>query len=157
MNLRQLAPLLGCALGCYTYTPIDPVSTEPGHSVRARINATTAEQLELLLGIETRLLNGTVIATAPDTLIIEVPTAAQISSNGTMMRLRQRVSVPRSGLLLLESRTLNRGRTAVAIVVGTVAIGGLIVGGYILGPGQEKLPGGDGGTDLRIPILPLRW
>lgn len=142
--------------GCYSYATIDPATTQPGTSVRARINAQTAEQLEPLLGMETRLLTGTVIATAPDTMIIEVPTAVTTPSGGGIVRLKQRVSVPRSGMLELESRTLNKGRTAAAVAGSSAGMAALIVAGYILGPGKEKLPGEPGGPDLRIPIV-VRW
>ena len=159
MTLRRLLPalsLMGLS-ACYSYATIDPATTQPGASVRARINATTAQELEPLLGLETRLLSGTLIANANDTLIIEVPTAAQTPASGAMVTLRQRVSVSRSGLLELESRTLNRGRTAVVVAGSTVGLGAVVLGAYILGPGKERLPGGDGGTDLRIPIFVGRW
>ena len=138
--------------GCYTYATIDPVTTQPGTNVRARINAQTADLLEPLLGMETRILTGLVIATAPDTMIIEVPTAASAPSGGATIRLKQRVSVPRTGMLELESRTLNKGRTTIVAVGAGAGVTALIVGGYILGPGKEKLPGEPGGPDLRIPI-----
>ena len=157
MLSRSLRPLTALLLaGCYSYATLDPVATTPGTDVRARINAQTADMLEPLLGMETRLLTGTVIATAPDTMIIEVPTAASDATGGGIVRLKQRVSVPRSGILELESRTLQKGRTALVAVGATAGITALIVGGYVLGPGKEKLPGEPGGPDLRLPIV-LRW
>ena len=158
MLRRCFRPLTALLLaGCYSYATIEPATTQPGTNVRARINAQTADQLEPLLGMETRLLVGTVIATAPDTMIIEVPTAASAPSGGAIVRLKQRVSVPRSGVLELESRTLNRGRTTIVAVGATAGVTALIVGGYILGPGKEKLPGEPGGPDLRLPIIRLHW
>jgi hypothetical protein len=158
MLRRRLCPALLLLLaGCYSYATIDPMTTQPGASVRARINAQTADELEPLLGMETRLLSGIVIATAPDTMIIEVPTAASAPSGGAIVRLKQRVSVPRSGLLELESRTLNKGRTAAAAAGASAGVTALIIGGYILGPGKEKLPGEPGGPELRLPIFRLHW
>ena len=155
--LRSLLPVVALALGgCYTYATIDPATTQPGTPVRARINAVTADQLEPLLGMETRLLTGIVIATAPDTMIIEVPTAASTPGSGGIVRLKQRVSVPKTGMLELESRTLNKGRTTLVAVGASAGVTALIIGGYILGPGKEKLPGEPGGQDLRLPIV-FRW
>jgi hypothetical protein len=155
--LRSILPVVALALnGCYSYATIDPATTQPGASVRARINAATADQLEPLLGMETRLLTGIVIATAPDTMIIEVPTAASIPGSGGIVRLKQRVSVPKTGMLELESRTLNKGRTTLVAVGASAGVTALIIGGYILGPGKEKLPGEPGGPDLRLPIV-FRW
>ena len=156
MRLFRVAPLVVALTGCYTYATIDPATTQPGASVRARINAQTADQLEPLLGMETRILTGLVIATAPDTMIIEVPTAASASSGGSIVKLKQRVSVPKSGMLELESRTLNKGRTAIVAVGASAGVTALIVGGYILGPGKEKLPGEPGGPEFRIPVV-WRW
>lgn len=148
--------MLVVVTGCYSYATLDPATTQPGASVRARINAQTADQLEPLLGMQTRILTGTVIATASDTLIIEVPIAASAPSGGAIVRLKQRVSVPRSGMLELESRILHKGRTALVAVGAGAGMTALIIGGYILGPGNEKVPGEPGGPDLRIPIV-LRW
>ena len=156
--LRRILPAGLLALsGCYSYATIDPATTQPGASVRARINGATADQLEPLLGMETRLLSGIVIAMAPDTMIIEVPTAARTPSGGSIVALRQRVSVPRTGLLELESRTLNRTRTTLVAVTTTAAVTALVVGGYVYGPGREKIPPGGGGPELRLPILRGRW
>ncbi len=157
MRLFPVAPLMVALTGCYTYATIDPATTLPGASVRARINAQTADQLEPLLGMETRLLAGTVIATAPDTMIIEVPTAARTASGGSIVALRQRVSVPRSGLLELESRTLNRGRTTLVAAGATAAVTALVIGSYVYGPGRDKPPSGNGGPELHIPILRRHW
>jgi hypothetical protein len=155
--LRRILPAAVLALtGCYSYATIDPATTQPGASVRARINAATADQLAPLLGMETRLLSGVVIATAPDTMVIEVPTSASTPVSGGIVTLRQRVSVPRTGLLELESRTLNRGRTTLAVVGTTAAVSSIVIGGFVLGPGRDRAPEGGGGTDLRIPII-FRW
>lgn len=157
LSLR-IGPLFALlSMGCYSYATLDPVSAQPGTSVRARINAATADQLEPLLGMETRLLTGVVIATAPDTMIIEVPTAARTPSGGSIVALRQRVSVPRSGLLELEARTLNRGRTTIVAVGTTAAVTALVIGTYVYGPGREKIPPGGGGPELRLPIFRGQW
>ena len=156
MRLFRVAPMLAVLSGCYSYATIDPATTQPGTKVRARINAQTADMLEPLLGMETRLLSGVVIATAPDTMIIEVPTAGRTASGGSIIALRQRVSVPRSGLLELESRTLNRGRTTLVAVGATAAVTALVIGSYVYGPGRTTPPG-NGGTDLWIPIFRGSW
>jgi hypothetical protein len=114
---------------------------QPGADVRMRITAGTAEQIEPLLGrTDARLLAGTVISTGADTLIVEVPTTTRLAGSGTFQTLNQRLSIPRTGLLEVESRSLNRTRTW--IVTGATAI---IVGAIVLRATVENSGSGGGG------------
>jgi hypothetical protein len=156
MRRLPLAALLLLA-GCYAYAPIEPAAARPGTSVRARVSAAAGERLAPLLGIETRLLSGTLIDTWPDTMIVEVPTAARTVIGNSLQPLHQRVSIARGELFELESRRLDRFRTgalagAVALVVGTVLIE-MIKGD----PGKEDFPRGGGGNEARVPLAELRW
>jgi hypothetical protein len=86
-------------------------------------------------------------------LIVEVPTAVQAALAGLAEPLHQRVSIPRTDLLELETRRLDRFRTAavvgsVAIIVGAIAVKAL---GNERGSGGT--PPGGGGNETRIPLL----
>lgn len=129
--------------GCYSYSPMEASRLQPGASVRMRINAETAQRIEPLLGrTDARLLAGTVITTGADTLIVEVPTTARLAGSGTYQTLHQRVSIPRTGLLEVESRTLNRTRTWIATGAGAVIVGAVILNATVERGGSQ---GGDGG------------
>jgi hypothetical protein len=149
-----MLPLLA---GCYAYAPIEPATVRPGISVRARVSGAGADRIAPLLGTSNaRLLSGRLVDTHADTLIVEVPTVMQASSAGLAEPLHQRVSIPRTDLLELETRRLDRFRTAA--VVGSVAIvvGAIAVKALRNERGGSGTPPGGGGNEARIPLLRLR-
>lgn len=114
-----------------------------------RITAGTAEQIEPLLGrTDARLLAGTVISTAADTLVVEVPTTTRLAGSGTFQTLNQRVSIPRTGLIEVENRSLNRTRTWLITGATAVIVGAIVLRATVEGPGTGGEPGG-GPPELR--------
>lgn len=158
MRRVLVLPVLWSLTACYAYAPINATSIQPGMGVRTRIAANTAEQLEPLLGTsDARLLTGSVVESRSDTLVLEVPTAVTAAVGSSMQRLNQRVAIARSSIVEIESRTLNRGKTAVAIGVGTAAIGALILNATVWNPGSQSPPGGSGGADIRLTLLGWKY
>jgi predicted acyltransferase len=153
---RRLSPLLVLSLAaCYTYVPVQPTSVAAGAGVRARVSATTAERIAPLIGVtDARVFMGTFVGTDAGGFLVEVPTTPQVGTAGTFQTLAQRISIPRADLLEIETRTLNRGKTAA--IVGAVAIIAGSTAATILrsNPGADRPPGGTS-TDTRIPVL--RW
>lgn len=151
IGFAVLLPLLGA---CYSYARIETAELHPGMSVRARVNGATAEQIEPILGIsDARLLSGTLISSTPDTFIVEVPAVYMAEVGSSIQTLNQRVSIPRSGLLEIESRKLNRVKTYAIAGAAAVLVGGYILKSTVLDPGGERPPPGGGGPELRIPIF----
>lgn len=154
--MRHVAPLLLLSLsGCYTYAPIQPSSIPPGASVRARVSATAAERIAPLIGVgDARLLTGRFAGPDATGYLVEVPTTTQVGPAGSLQSLAQRISIPRGDLLEIETRTLNRGRTAA--VVGAAAVIGVATAINVLRGerGSDRPPGGTS-TDTRIPVV--RW
>lgn len=154
--MRGLILLLAVSASCYTYVPIDASHLQAGESVRMRVTAGTAEQIEPLLGrADARLLAGTVISTGADTLIVEVPTTTRLSGSGTFQTLNQRVSIPRTGLIEVENRSLNRTRTWIITGATAVIVGAIVLRATVEGPGTGGEPGG-GPPELR-PIKVGWW
>jgi hypothetical protein len=140
--------------GCYEYRVIQPDNAAAGTGVRARVSAATSDRVSPLLGLsDARLLTGTVVQTNADgSMIVEVPTAPQQGPGGTIQSFTQRVTLGKSDILELESRTLDPLRTGV-LVTGVVVIAGSAAFAALHGePGHENPPAG-GGTDIKIPIL----
>lgn len=143
------APL---AAGCYSYTAAQPASIAPGVTVRARITPAAGERIAPLLGTTPRSLTGKLISDLRDTLIIEVPAVMQAEVGSSVQTLHQRVSVPRSEIVFLEIRELNKVRTY-GLVGAAAAILGWVLFDVLKGePGAEQLPGG-GGEDNRVPVF----
>ena len=149
LRLLQL-PLLLAAGGCYMYAPVSTASVAPGTSLRARVTASHAERIAPLLGgVDARLLTGKVIATRADTLIIEVATMERVHSAGVTQSLNQRLGIPRSEILELETRTLNRRRTTVVAGAAAFIVASFLVKTLIIDPGGERGPIDGGGPELR--------
>lgn len=155
--MRRLLTLATISLlcGCFTYIPVEPGEVEPGHSVRARVSSSASARIAPLLGAsEARRLDGTLVARAADTLIVEVPNVL-VDTREFGRVPNQRVSIPRGDLLELEVRKLDRWRTLGLVGGGAVVLGSALVTALKGEPGKEPLPGG-GGTDA-IVFLRLAW
>jgi hypothetical protein len=150
-TMRFVLLALPLLAACYRYTPVKLAELKEGEGVRMRLTASYAEQIKPLLGLQdARVLAGTLIRSLPDTLIVEVPTVVRAEIGTSTETLRQRISIPRSELADLESRTLDRGRTGTIVAVATVGITVLIVRALKKDPGHEDIPGG-GGPEFRLP------
>ena len=154
--MRSLLFLLPAVAGCYTYLPLDGTQLQPGADVRMRITAPTAAQIEPLLGrTDARVLTGTVVSSGADTLIVEVPTTTRLAGSGMSQTLHQRVSIPRSSLVEVESRSLNRTRTWIVTGATALIVGAIVLRATVENSGTGGEPGG-GPPDLTVPVFRLR-
>jgi hypothetical protein len=150
--------LLCLATGCYTYAPVDPAAVRPGTGVRARVSGAAADRLAPLLGTgDARLLSGQLVDVRADTLIVQVPTVVQAAVGSSLETLHQRLSIPRSDLLELETRRLDRVRTGLAAGSAVVIIGGAIIGAINADRGSDRGPGDGGGNEARLPLIGFRF
>jgi hypothetical protein len=157
--MRRLAictlPLLAA---CYTYAPIETANVHPGAGVRARVSGSAVDRLAPLLGTSNpRLVSGRLVDTRADTLILEVPTVMQALVGSSVETLHQRVSIPRSELVELEMRRLDRFRTAAVVGGAAIVIAAVVIGALGDDPGYGGPPGPGGGNDVRAPLLRVRF
>jgi len=148
-----LFPLLA---GCYRYTAVEPAAVQPGTSIRARVAATDAERLEPLIGTtDARLLYGVLLESDSDAFLVQVPSVLR---PGTGQTLSQRVSLPRTSVLEMELRRLDRTRTWGLVALGLVA-GAFVTYQAFRGEPEITGPdnGGGGGSEARIPVRIPRW
>jgi hypothetical protein len=154
-SLCCLAPLL---TACYAYAPIDPSAVRPGTGVRIRVSSAGAERLAPLLGTsDARLLSGQLVDVRPDTMIVQVPTVVQAAFGSSLETLHQRLSIPRSDLLELETRRLDRVRTGLVAGSAALIVGTLAVKAIQGDRGSDKPPGTGGGPEARLPLVGLRF
>jgi hypothetical protein len=155
---RVLPAVLPLLTACYVYAPIEPAAVSPGTSVRARVSVAGAQRIAPLLGTaDARVLDGTLVDVRPDTMIVQVPTVLQATVGSSRETLHQRLSIPRSDLLELETRKLDRTRTG--IVAGSVAliVGTIVIRSLRNDPGREGPAGNNGGADARVPLAGFRF
>ena len=149
--MRRLLFALPLLASCYRYTPLVPTGGEPGSGVRLRISAAFAEQIQSLLGTtDARVIAGRLIEAGADTLIVEVPTVVRADIGNATQTLNQRVSIPRSAVIEMETRTLDRSRTYALAGAASVALGVFVIRALTKDPGLEGSRGG-GPTDIRLP------
>ncbi len=118
--------LLGIVLsGCFAYAPVALDTVQPGADVRVLVTPEQARALDELLLREARMVDGRLLEVGAD-LLLEVPVASGLQG-GAMQSLNQRVRLPRSEVLQVELRSLNRGRTGLVVgVAGAVVLGSVI-------------------------------
>jgi hypothetical protein len=155
-RFRSLLILPVCT-ACYSYVPAELSMLPDGTAVRARITSDQAARVEPLVGRDVRVLDGVLLGSSADSVLLEVPAAARIGTGGGVQVLHQRVSIPRGGITEVELKRLDRGRTTLVIAGGTAAIGYIVLDALNVGPLKEGPRDGDGGTDMRIPLLILRY
>jgi hypothetical protein len=142
---------------CYAYAPIEPANVQPGAGVRVRVSGAASDRLAPLLGVSNpRLVSGRLVDTRADTMIVEVPTVVQASMGSSVETLHQRISIPRSELLELETRRLDRFRTAAVAGGVAIVIGAIVIGALGDDPGYNGPPG-PGGNEARRPAVRLRF
>jgi len=155
--MKRFVPAVAASVvlsACFTYIPIEPGQVEPGVSVRARVSPSAGARIAPLLGAtDARRLDGRVISQSSDTLIVEIPTVI-VDTREFGRTPNQRVSIPRTDLLELEVRKLDRFRTASVVAGAATILATSLIRALKGEPGREPLPGG-GGTDAIV--FSIRW
>jgi hypothetical protein len=143
--------------GCYAYRPVSPEAVTLQADIRARLTEAQARELAAVLPNGDRVIEARVLEQQSDGFLLLVPVVTELRG-ARVETMHQRVMVPRSGLVEVEVRELDRVRTGVAIAAGAVVVGGVIaaIADRAVNPGSGG--GGPGGTDFRAIIVrvPLR-
>jgi hypothetical protein len=141
--------------GCYAYTAVPVESAPVGADVRARISAAEAERLRDVLGGEDRTLNGRLEERQDSGAILMTVATVPRYDGVALERGRQRILVPREGLVTLEMRRLDRRKTIGVIAVAAAAATYVVVNQF----GTEKAQSGTnrGNPERRVarPIVRL--
>jgi hypothetical protein len=157
MRRLPLAAFLLCT-ACYAHAAIEPAAVGRGTAVRARVTGAGADRIAPLLGTtNARVVSGRLVDMRADTLIVEVPTVMQASLAGSAERLHQRVSIPRTELIELETRRLDRFRTTAVVGTAALAVAAIAVKALRNERGGPGTPPGGGGNEARIPLVKLGW
>ncbi len=151
MRLRRkglcvsLAVMLAMASGCYRFTPIEGSAPEPGRDVRLSLTDEGSVRLAPMIGPRIGAIDGRVLVSTDTALVLGVQ--AVVAQSGRSMDWNmERLSVPRSAVSSIHTRTLDRRKTW--IVAGLGVVGALAIGeafGLGTGFGGFLGIGGSGG------------
>jgi hypothetical protein len=159
LSFRSLrfAPLGAVFCACYSYAPVETGALPQGANVRARVTSTAATRIAPLLGTsESRVLIGSLVSQNAQGMVIEVPTAASTGMGSSMQTLYQRVSLAPADVTEMETRTLDRTRTAAVVGAGVAVAASVAIAALRGGPGTDRPPTG-GPSEHRIPLLKFHF
>jgi hypothetical protein len=142
------------ASGCFSYVPVDPSEVSPGQEVRLRLTAEEAARYPDLRLRDARLMEGTVVETNDGEVVVEASIGAGDPTRGARVFVQQ-ISVPRSGILEVELREVDKVRTGFLIVGGGAVITAVIIKSGS-GFGGRDGPDGEVIEARRIPLVSFR-
>ena len=122
-----LLPVLSA--GCYTFAPTELGNAPLGTEVRALLSEPARQRLWSVVPLDRQYLDGKVIASAGDTLLLEVTIQPAGGMPGTFL---QRIPVARQEILFLQTKQLNRRKTTMfggVIAAAAVAVAVRILSG----------------------------
>jgi hypothetical protein len=123
-----VAAVLGA--GCYKYVPVEFDELSVGSQARARVTVAQAATIGEVTGSAERLIQGEVVGREAQSILFSVPTTSVATGLDTRL-LHQRIAIPRSGILEVETRKLDRFRTFGIIGVAAVAATYIIASQFI--------------------------
>jgi hypothetical protein len=156
MRLTRVMVLAGLSVSgaCYQYAPYSPQEVVPGQVVRLRLSPEEASKYADLRLRNPRLLDGTVVDRSGSELMLDA--SMSVGEPGANVRvLTQRVSVPVTGVLDVELKQLDRGRTSFLIGGGAIVLGVIVAKG-VKGSGSDQGPGTENPEARRVPFWQLR-
>lgn len=139
------------ASGCFSYHVVSPDEVRPGQDVRLRLTVEESARYQDLRLVDPRLLEGELLDAGGAEILVRASISAGDPTRGTRV-LVQDVSVPRSGILEVELRELDKTKTG--LLVGG---GGAVIMAAVLrsgaGSGRRRGPGDEVLEARRIPLL----
>lgn len=153
-----LAAALLAGAGCYNYQVAAPGMLEPGGDVRIRLSPEAAERLEEVRMTEERVMEGTLIEERNGELLVETA-IGRIDPVAGGRILKQVISVPSAEVREVETRSLDRGKTALVAGVATGILAYIVAGQFQDGGGSDGItpPGPPESRALPIPLLRVRF
>ena len=143
-TLRKLAPiaLLTFAAGCYSYVPITSGAPPMGSEFRASLTDEGSTRLSPVLGSQVATVEGRVSSSNDSAYVVAVSATTSRAHVQTFWT-GESITIPRSSVLTIEARTLNRQKTWLIVAAGLV--GGVITARIFGWGGSASGDGGGGG------------
>ena len=152
--LVSIAAALAAA-GCHTFQPASVGDLTPGESVRVRITGAFSDSLQATLpGEPVRELEGVVASDNGSSFYLDVPVQQELRGM-RFETLNQRVQLPVSAVVEVETKRLDKGRTIIAAGAAVTVVGAVVALQLSKDGGGGTLPGGPGGPDDAIVSVDL--
>lgn len=138
-EVRLLSLILALA-SCYRFSPIEGVTPNRGQEVRLELTDEGSVRMAPMIGSRIAAIDGKVVEPG-DTAIVLAVQAVVAQTGRSMTWNQERLTVPRSAVSSIRTRTLDRKRSWIAAglsVVGAIALGEV----FGLGNGFDGLLGG---------------
>ncbi len=141
--------------GCHTFQPTSAGSVVPGEQIRVRVTGAFSDSLATLLNRDdARTFEATVVSESSSSLFLDVPIQQDLRGM-RFETLNQRVEVPTSAFVEMETKRLDKGRSLLAAGALAAAIGTWVIVELSKESGGGNLPGGPGGpVDAIVSIEP---
>lgn len=149
MRIMTAAACLAAA-GCYSYVPVPLGDIPQGAQARARLSAEEAVRMRELLGREDRLLEGEVVESGGDALLLAIP-VGRTTAGLPSRQLHQRVRLSRSAIVEIEQRTLSTWRTGLLIGGGAAVAAAIVTAAFA----AADEPDGQGKPQPERILIPL--
>lgn len=133
--------------GCYRLTPVEGGAPERGLEVRLSLSDEGSVRMAPQIGPRISAIDGRVLE-AVDTAYVVGVTAVVAQGGRSMAWSNERLTVPRTAVSSIRTRTLDRKKTWMAAALGVV--GAIALGeAFGLGSGFDGLLGGGNGGGKR--------
>jgi hypothetical protein len=153
-SLLTAAAFVVVCSGCYTYQIADPATVQAGRDVRVRLSLEAADRLQEVRMTDDRLLEGKLLERRGDQLVVETAVNRLDPMTGGRL-LNQRLNLPYSDLQEVETKALDRTRTAGVVALAGAVVGYIVVSQFQDGGGSDTGPpsGPPESRVIRIPLL----
>ena len=143
-RVLAMASLFIVASSCYRFTPIEGATPVSGQEVRLSLSDEGSVRLAPLIGPRIVAIDGRTVQTTDTAFVVAVEAVVTQSGRGMTWSMEQ-LTVPRSAVASIRTRTLDRRKSWIVAglgVVGAIALGDV----FGLGSGFGGFLGaGDGG------------
>ncbi len=129
-------------MACYQYAPVESVSPRVGKDVRLHVSSQHALELGVSRGDDGYVVTGELFRADDDTLGLRVPERGWSSAYATA-RANRVMLIPRTAIVGMETKQIEKWKTAVVIAGGIGALAFLLSkteGGRAGGPGDPPPP-----------------
>lgn len=136
--------VLLAATGCHTFQPASAGDLTAGQSVRVRVTGAFSDSLASVIpDRDPRELEAVVASRDGASLFLDVPVQHELRGM-RFETLSQRVEIPTSALVEVETKRLHKGRTIAAAGIAAAVVGAIAAYQLSKDSGGGTPPGGNG-------------